>query len=124
MSKKILIVEDDEAILELLLEIFSELPEYIVSSAVDGQEAIDAARANNPDIILLDILLPTMSGYDVCRSVKSDTITSHIKVLILSGMAQNMDHKKALEVGADAYITKPFSSDLLLEKVGELLRES
>ncbi len=124
MTKKILIVEDEEDVLELLSEIFGDLREYRVLCARDGEEALRIARGDKPDIILLDIQLPKMNGYEVCRSVKSDPAMSHTKVLMLSGMTQNSNRQKAQEAGADAYIAKPFSSIVLVEKVEELLRTS
>ena len=124
MTKKILIVEDEEDILALLFAIFGDLEDYRVLCARDGEEALRIARADNPDIILLDIQLPKMNGHEVCKSVKSNSAMSHTKVLMLSGMVQNSDRQKAQEVGADGYITKPFSSIALVEKVEELLRSN
>jgi DNA-binding response OmpR family regulator len=122
VTKKILIVEDEEDILELLSAIFEEFGDYGVLRARDGEEALRIARVDNPDIILLDIQLPKLNGYEVCKSVKSDPAMSPTKVLMLSGMAQNSDWQKAQEAGADGYITKPFSSIELVEKVEGLLR--
>jgi DNA-binding response OmpR family regulator len=124
MIKKILIVEDEEDIVELLMVVFSDLANYTILYAKDGQEAINIARANNPDIILLDIQLPDMTGYEVCSKVKSDPAILHTKVIILSGMTQYSDWLKALETGADDYIAKPFNPITLCEKVEELLRSN
>ncbi len=124
MTKKILIVEDEEDVLELLLEIFGALGDYRVLCARDGEEALRITRADNPDIILLDIQLPKISGHEVCKSVKSDLAMRHTKVLMLSGMAQNSDWQKAQQAGADAYMTKPFSSIVLVEQVEELLKSN
>lgn len=122
MTRKILIVEDEQDILELLSAILSELGDHCeILRARDGEEALRIARANNPDIILLDIHLPKLNGYDVCKLVKSDASTAHIKVLMLSGVAQNSDRWKAQQVGADGYIVKPFNSITLVGKVEELL---
>jgi two-component system, OmpR family, alkaline phosphatase synthesis response regulator PhoP len=122
--KKILIVEDEKDILELLLAVFSDFGDYRILSAMDGEEALRLVRVDNPDIILLDIQLLRLNGYEVCKSVKSDPTMSHTKVLMLSGMAQNYDRQKAEEAGADGYIIKPFSSKELLEKVEGLLRSN
>lgn len=122
MTKKMLIVEDEEDILELLCAVFKHLGDYEILRARDGEEALRIAREDNPDIILLDIQLPIVNGHEVCKLVKSDPAMSHTKVLMLSGMAQNSDWQKAQEVGADGYITKPCSSTALVEKVEELLR--
>ena len=124
MTKKILIVEDEADILELLSEIFSDLGGYRIFCARDGEEALKITREDSPDIILLDILLPKMNGYDVCKSVKSDPAICHIKVIMTSGMVRISDWPKAQEVGADAFIAKPFDSITLVEKVEELLRDN
>ena len=121
MTKKILIAEDEEDIFELLSAIFGDLGDYEILCARDGEETLRIARVDNPDIILLDIQLPKLNGYEVCKLVKSDPIMSQTKVLMISGMAQNSDWHKAQEVGADGYIIKPFGSIELVEKVEELL---
>jgi DNA-binding response OmpR family regulator len=124
MTNSILIVEDEEDILQLLFAIFNDLGYYRILCARDGEEALKIARADGPDLILLDIQLPTMNGHDVCKLVKSDPAMYQTKVLILSGMTQNSDWQKAQEAGADGYIAKPFSSIALLERVEELLRSN
>ena len=124
MTKKILIVEDEETILELLSEIFGDTGDYRVLQARDGEEALRMAQVARPDVILLDIQLPKRNGHEVCKLVKTDPAMSHTKVLMISGMAQNLDWQKAREMGADGYIAKPFSSITLVEKVKELLRSN
>lgn len=121
MTRKMLIVDDEAPILTLLSTIFGHTDDYTILRARDGEEALKAARADNPDIILLDNRLPGISGLEVCGIVKSDPAMSHIKVLILSCQGQNFDWQKAREIGADGYITKPFSTNVLVEKVAELL---
>ena len=124
MTKKILIAEDEEDILELLSAIFGDLGDYEILCARGGEETLRIARADNPDIILLDIQLPKLNGYEVCKLVKSDPTMSQTKVLMISGLAQNSDWQKAREAGADGYIIKPFSSIELVQKVEELLRSN
>ena len=124
MTKKILIVEDEEHILELLSAILGDFGDYTILCARDGEEALRIARAHNPDVILLDMQLPKINGHEVCESIKSSPTMSHAKVLILSGMVQNSDCQKGWEVGADGYIAKPFNSIALVEKVEELLRSN
>jgi two-component system cell cycle response regulator len=121
---KILIVEDEEVVVKLLAAIFSDLMNYMTFYARNGREAINIARVNNPNIILLDIQLPDITGYEVCKLVKSDPAMSHTKVVILSGMTQNSDWLKAQEVRADDYIAKPFNSIALMKRVEELLRSN
>lgn len=122
--KKVLVVEDEGDILELLLSVLGSSGDYRILSALDGEEALNLVRIDNPDIILLDIQLPKLNGYEVCKSVKSNPAMRHTKVLMLSGLAQNSDKQKAREVGADAYIAKPFNSVELIEKVEGLLRSN
>jgi DNA-binding response OmpR family regulator len=124
MTKKILIVEDEEDIIELLSAVFDDLSDYKVLYARDGEEALKIARLDSPDVILLDIQLPKLNGYKICKLIKSDPAMSLAKVLMLSGMAQTSDWLKAQEAGADDYIVKPFSSAALVEKVEELLRSN
>jgi CheY-like chemotaxis protein len=120
MTKKILIVEDVEDIVTLLDSIFGELVNYKILYAKGGKEALNIAQTDNPDIILLDIQLPELNGYEVCKLIKTNPALSHIKVFMLSGMTQDHDRLKAQESGADDYITKPFSSISLLKKIENL----
>jgi DNA-binding response OmpR family regulator len=121
MLKKVLIVEDEEPIIELLGAVFDGLANYRTIYARDGQEALRIARADYPDIVLLDVHLPELDGYEVCRLIKSYPNTSHTKVMMISGMAQNADLIKARKAGADDYITKPFIPTELIEKVKTLI---
>lgn len=99
MTKKILIVEDEKNILELLFAILGELEGYRIVCAKDGEEALKIAQRDNPDIILLDAQLPKIDGYEVCKSVKSDPAMSCIKVLMISGMTQGSDWLKLVKCG-------------------------
>jgi len=122
MVNKMLIVEDEEAILTLLSTLFGFFEKYEITLARDGEEAFKLIRKDIPDIILLDIQLPKMDGYELCKTIKSDPATSKIKVLMLTGLAQYQNLQKAFEVGANACITKPFSVSLIVDKVEELLK--
>lgn len=119
--KKVLVVEDEKDVLELILSIFDGSGNYRTLGAMDGEEAIKLARTDSPDIILLDIQLPTLDGYEVCKYIKSDPTMSHIKILMISGMTQNSDREKAKEANADGYINKPFISIELLKEVEDVL---
>jgi len=121
---KILIVEDEVIIMELLQEVFITFGDYQIFSAMDGEEALHMARENDPDIILLDVQLPKVNGHDVCRLVKGDSSLSHAKVLMLSGRTQSIDRQKALDAGADDYVSKPFKPSFLVEKVEAMLKNS
>lgn len=120
MTKKILIVEDEISVLELLLKIF-ELEGYEVLRAKNGDEALRISKELEPDVLILDKRLPDMDGIEVCTSLKSDKATSHLKILILSGMTQDSDFREAYQAKADAYMTKPFRVNRLVGKVEELL---
>ena len=121
MTKRILLVDDEEAILELISATLGHNNGYQFVLARDGEEALSAARRHKPDLILLDILMPKRDGYYVCQALKQNPETSHIKVVILTALAQELDCQKALDSGADGYITKPFSPMALLEKLEESL---
>lgn len=116
MIKKILVVDDDESVLELIDAVF-KYEDYEVICARDGQQALKVAQAEHPSIIILDIFLPKLNGYEVCKSVKTDPPLSDTKVLMLSGMTQKGDLQKANEAGADDYIFKPFDPTKLIERV-------
>lgn len=117
MSKTILLVDDEEAVLELISATLSYDDSYRFILARDGEEALSVARRDKPDLILLDILMPKKDGYHVCRALKQDPETSHIKVLILTALTQDLEYQRAVESGADGYLTKPFSPLELLAKL-------
>lgn len=121
MAKKILIVEDEESIRMLISTILGNMDDCIITCASDGEEGMRVAREGNPDVILLDNRLPGISGLEVCGSLKLDPAMSRTKIVILSCQGQNFDWQKAKEMGADGYITKPFSPTFLVEKVAEFL---
>jgi DNA-binding response OmpR family regulator len=123
MLKRMLLVEDEKDILELLVAIFSDQEEYEIFCAGDGREALKITHSCLPDIIILDVNLPVFCGYDLCRQVKSNPVTKHIKILMLSGMAQRDNFLRAQAEGADGYLTKPFNPSELEEAVNSLFRE-
>lgn len=120
MGKKILLVDDEVGLVDMV-KMRLEANDYDVVVAFDGQEALEKARKEIPDLIILDLMLPKMDGYKVCGLLKTDTRYSKIPIIIFSAMAQEKDKKLAEEVKADAYITKPFDSQVLLSKIKELL---
>jgi two-component system, OmpR family, alkaline phosphatase synthesis response regulator PhoP len=120
MAKRILIA-DDEPNIVTSLEFLMEQAGYETMVATNGQEAIDLAATFRPDLVLLDIMFPTKSGYEVCQSLKSDATTRNIKVVIVSAKGRDVEVAKAMELGADAYIAKPFSTRDLVAKVREML---
>ena len=117
-----LLVDDIEAELALLAAILENIGGLQLLMARDGAEALETARRDNPDIILLDVMMPKMNGYEVCLALKRDPATAQAKVVVITGLDQEFDRQKALsEVGADHYMLKPFSPAALLETVERLL---
>ena len=122
-SKNILVVEDDLDIRELIS--FNLANEgHQIFEANDGEVGIDKARNNNPDLILLDLMLPGIQGLDVCRIIKSDQETKEIPIIMVTALGQEEDIVKGLETGADDYITKPFSIKVLIARVNAVLKRS
>jgi DNA-binding response OmpR family regulator len=122
LAKRVLVVDDDRVI-QQLLEVNLELEGYdVVARASDGNEALDKAAELKPDIIILDIMMPKMDGLEVCRRLKADPKLSKIPVILLSARAQDFDVRAGLEIGASAYLTKPFDPVELLDVVGRLLK--
>ena len=119
-NKKILLV-DDEKDLVMAVTMRLEQAGYEVVPAYDGAEALEKAKKDKPDLIILDLMLPKIDGYKVCGLLKKDMRYSKIPIIIFTGKAHDSDMKLASEVGADAYITKPFESQAFLDKIAELL---
>ena len=120
-QKKRILVVDDETILVEEIKIRLECNNYEVITAYDGQEALDKAREQNPDLIILDLMLPRIDGYKVCGLLKNDWRFNKIPIIILTAVYQNDSKCLDKEVGADAYIMKPFEAKILLAKIEELL---
>jgi len=116
----VLVVEDDPVILRLL-EVNFELEGFGVVLAHDGEEGIEAARAQRPDIIVSDIMMPKMSGIELVQALKADDATASIPIILLSAKAQTGDLKSGMDSGADDYITKPFEPLDLIDRVNALL---
>ncbi|MEW6607406.1 MAG: response regulator [bacterium] len=121
MSKKKILVIDDEPYLVMALKIRLENVGYDVITASDGVEGLDKAQGENPDLIVLDVMMPKKSGYEVCQILKSDDQYKHIPIIMLTAKGQKSDKEWGEKVGADAYITKPFDDAELLSKINELL---
>lgn len=113
---------DDEEDLVKTVAFRLEANGYEVTSAYNGMEAIDKVHKDNPDLVILDIMLPKIDGYKVCGLLKKDPRYKDIPIIMFSARAQESDIKMGEEAGADAYITKPFEPQALLEKIRELLK--
>ena len=120
-KRKILIVEDDRDIVEMVEYNLRE-EGYATVSALNGEDGVSLARREQPDIIILDIMLPVMDGFEVCRALKSDDKTSKIPIIILSAKSQETDKVVGLELGADDYVTKPFSPRELIARIRAIMR--
>jgi two-component system, OmpR family, alkaline phosphatase synthesis response regulator PhoP len=119
---KILIVDDYPNLIEMLkirLETFS----FDVITSLDGIEALQSARTHHPDLIILDVMLPRMDGFKICRLLKYDEKTKHIPVIMLTSRARDIDKKTGYDMGADAYMFKPYDAKILIPKIYELLKE-
>jgi len=122
MAKKILVI-DDETELVKAIQIRLEHADYEILVAYDGQDGLDKARKSSPDLIILDLMLPKIDGYKVCRMLKLDEKYKNIPIIMLTARAQESDQKMGKDVGADAYLTKPFEHEAVLAKIKELLKE-
>ena len=120
MSKSILVVEDDANIQELIVE-FLRAEDYKVDYASDGLEGIKLFKNNNYDLIILDIMMPNLDGYSVCKMIRK---TSIVPIIFLTALNQENDEVKGFELECDDYITKPFSFNLLIKRVEAVLRRS
>ena len=118
-KKKVLVVDDEENVRHLVRSILGK--DNIVLEAKDGQAAVDMARSQEPDFILMDIMMPNMDGYTACHIIKNDPVTKTIPVVMLTALGQELNVKLGQEMGADGYITKPFSSQVLVDTVNRFL---
>ncbi len=120
-NAKLLLVDDNQQNLELMQAYLETLP-CAVSTARDGLEAIDAIHASKPDLVLLDVMMPKMSGFEVCRKLKSDPATRDIVVIMVTALHEVGDHERAVESGTDDFLTKPVNKLELVTRVRSLLR--
>jgi DNA-binding response OmpR family regulator len=120
MSKTVLIA-DDEPNIVISLEFLLEQAGYQVMVAHDGQEALEAIQRKPPDLVLLDVMMPRLSGFDVCQKIRENPQWQHIRVVMLTAKGREVEISKGLALGANAYITKPFSTQALLAQVGAQL---
>lgn len=121
MGNKILVVDDEAVLLETIVYNL-ELAGYQVSTAADGASALETAHREKPDLMILDLMLPVMDGLEVCRQLRREDDTAGMLILMLTAKSEEIDKVVGLEVGADDYVTKPFSKHELLARVKALLR--
>lgn len=123
MKPTLLVVEDEAAMVELL-RYNLEKEGYDVAAAADGEEALQAIADSRPDLIILDWMLPLVSGIEICRQIRRKPETKDIPIIMLTARAEEADRVRGLEVGADDYVTKPFSPSELIARVRAVLRRS
>ncbi|MFH1865449.1 MAG: response regulator transcription factor [Candidatus Eisenbacteria bacterium] len=116
MSKHVLVIEDDKDILELITYNLGR-EGYDVTGVVSGEEGMDAARSAGPDLVLLDLMLPGIDGLEVCRRLKADPDTAHLPIIMVTAKGEESDIVAGLELGADDYVTKPFSPKVLIARI-------
>jgi DNA-binding response OmpR family regulator len=121
MSQKKILIADDEPNIVISLEFLMKREGYAVSVARDGVAALAAIRDERPDLVLLDVMMPGMSGLDVCQAVRADESLAAVKILMLTAKGRDTDVAKGTALGADAYMTKPFATRELAEAVRRLL---
>ncbi len=117
---KILVV-DDEADLVRLIGYALQIEGYDIVTATNGQDALRAVQSERPDLVVLDVMLPDLSGVEVCRRLRDQPATAHLPIMMLSARSQVSDKVKALQAGADEYITKPYNPDELLQTIHALI---
>jgi DNA-binding response OmpR family regulator len=120
MTKKILIV-DDEPNIVISLEFLMKKEGFDVAIAVDGEEALAKVASFSPDLILLDVMMPKKSGFEVCEALRADPSTTGLQIVMLTAKGRDTEVAKGLAIGADAYVTKPFSTKELVSMVKAML---
>ena len=124
MAKGKILVVDDEIYIVHILDFSLGMEGYEVITALDGEQAVEKARAEHPDLVILDVMMPKLDGYETCRILKADETTRHIPIILLSAKGRTADQKIGYDLGADDYITKPFSPRKLVERINSLLGQT
>ncbi len=123
MAKVILVVEDDPKSLELTRDLL-QVAGYSTIEATDGEQGVELARSKKPDLILMDIMMPKMDGYTACRAIRTDKATRTIPVVMLTALDYELNKELGRDMGANAYITKPFGRQELLDVINRFLPNS
>ena len=124
MDRKRILVVDDEIYIVHILEFTLTMEGYEVLTAADGEEALRRLEQDRPDLVVLDIMMPKVDGYEVLRRIRADEEFRQLPVILLSAKGRPIDRETGLEIGADDYIVKPFSPRRLLEKIQDLLERA
>ena len=120
MDKKRILIADDETVVRLTVGRILD-KDYIVLEATNGEEAVEIAKGQKPDLILMDLIMPKMDGYTACSEIKADQATKGIPVVILTAVGHEFNKKFATEMGAAGYVTKPFNPQELIDVISRLL---
>jgi two-component system alkaline phosphatase synthesis response regulator PhoP len=123
MDKKRILIADDETLIRLTVGRMLD-KDYIVLEATNGEEAVEIAKGQKPDLILMDLIMPKMDGYTACSEIKADQATRGIPVVILTGVRHELNKKFAMEMGAEGYVTKPFNIQELRDVITPLLAKA
>jgi two-component system phosphate regulon response regulator PhoB len=118
-----LLIADDESGIRSLVKMTLQRKQYEILEASDGEEALALARKHHPELVLLDVMMPGLTGFEVCRALKDDPATASATVVMLTAKAQDSDRAEGLAAGADDYFTKPFSPIALLRKIDDVYGE-
>jgi two-component system phosphate regulon response regulator PhoB len=118
-----LLIADDESGIRSLVKMTLQRKQYEILEASDGEEALALARKHHPELVLLDVMMPGLTGFEVCRALKDDPATADATVVMLSAKAQDSDRAEGIAAGADDYFTKPFSPIALLRKIDDVYGE-
>lgn len=121
MKKGKVLVVDDEVNITQILEFSIGAEGFDVITAQNGEEAVEKARREQPDLIILDVMMPKIDGYEACRILKANPLTKNIPVVLLTAKGRDIDKRLGMEVGATDYIVKPFSPNRLVERINQLL---
>ena len=124
VAKGKILVVDDEIYIVHILDFSLGVEGYDVMTALDGEQALAKVAQDKPDLIVLDIMMPKLDGYETCKALKSAPETRDIPIILLSAKGRNVDQKVGFEVGADDYITKPFSPRKLVERINSILGQT
>ncbi len=119
MKRRVLVVDDDELTLEILRTIL-DLEDFEVRTATSGQGALDEVDAERPDVVVLDVMMPDIDGFEVCARLRGDPATATLPIILLSARDREEDRRQGLDAGATAYLTKPFSPLSLIETLSVL----
>ena len=120
MSKKILVVDDEQEVAALLINYLKEQG-FVVETAADGHAGLEKAREIKPDVVILDVMLPKMNGYEVCRLLKYDNSFANIRIIMCTSRSEEKDLQTGHDVGADAYIPKPYKLDEILATINKFI---